>query len=227
MVQCTQSHLHKPERVSLGFQWKRMKMPQTNRRVALGSKSAPTMAGCGSGSLIRLGRVETGAVGLRRASHKHVTKPISRVLYHAPAWGRGDGHSSRASCRQAPLATNPGGSSGNETGGFEAAAPPLFGLAPGGVCRAAPVARTAVRSYRTLSPLPRKSEAVCFLWHCPWGRPRRRLSGTVLPRSPDFPLCLADTLATNRAAIRPADGGNKGLWEGGVKLAPQSYRPSP
>jgi hypothetical protein len=33
-------------------------------------------------------------------------------------------------------------------------APPLFGFAPGGVCRAASVARDAVRSYRTLSPLP-------------------------------------------------------------------------
>ena len=32
---------------------------------------------------------------------------------------------------------------------------PLFGLAPGGVCRAGPVTRTAVRSYRTFSPLPR------------------------------------------------------------------------
>ena len=31
----------------------------------------------------------------------------------------------------------------------------LFGFAPGGVCRAASVARRAVRSYRTLSPLPR------------------------------------------------------------------------
>lgn len=31
---------------------------------------------------------------------------------------------------------------------------PLFGLAPGGVCRAAPVTGRAVRSYRTLSPLP-------------------------------------------------------------------------
>jgi hypothetical protein len=32
--------------------------------------------------------------------------------------------------------------------------PPLFGLAPGGVYRAAPVARRAVRSCRTVSPLP-------------------------------------------------------------------------
>src|SRR5208282_4891903 len=30
----------------------------------------------------------------------------------------------------------------------------LFGLAPGGACRAADVAARAVRSYRTLSPLP-------------------------------------------------------------------------
>src|ERR1700710_838831 len=33
--------------------------------------------------------------------------------------------------------------------------PSLFGLAPGGACRAAPVARNAVRSYRTISTLPR------------------------------------------------------------------------
>jgi hypothetical protein len=35
-------------------------------------------------------------------------------------------------------------------------APFLFGLAPGGVCRAAGVAANAVRSYRTVSPLPRQ-----------------------------------------------------------------------
>ena len=34
--------------------------------------------------------------------------------------------------------------------------PPLFGLAPGGVYHAAAVAGGAVRSYRTLSPLPLK-----------------------------------------------------------------------
>lgn len=33
--------------------------------------------------------------------------------------------------------------------------PPLFGLAPGGVYRAAPIAGGAVRFYRTVSPLPR------------------------------------------------------------------------
>ncbi len=68
---------------------------------------------------------------------------------------------------------------------------PLFGLAPGGVCRAAPVAGGAGRSCRSVSPLPARSclpaQAVCFLWHFPWGHPRRRLAGTVFPWSPDFP----------------------------------------
>ncbi len=71
---------------------------------------------------------------------------------------------------------------------------PLFGLAPGGVCHAASVAGRAVGSYPTVSPLPgwfaarkRANPAVCFLWHFPWGRPRRTLSGTVSPWSPDFP----------------------------------------
>ena len=32
-----------------------------------------------------------------------------------------------------------------------------------------------------------RGPAVCFLWHCPWGCPRRALPGTVLPWSPDFP----------------------------------------
>jgi hypothetical protein len=36
-----------------------------------------------------------------------------------------------------------------------AAPPPLFGLAPRGVFPADPITRAAVRSYRTISPLPR------------------------------------------------------------------------
>ena len=30
-------------------------------------------------------------------------------------------------------------------------------------------------------------EAVSFLWHFPWGRPRRPLAATLSPWSPDFP----------------------------------------
>jgi hypothetical protein len=45
-----------------------------------------------------------------------------------------------------------------------------------------------------------KSKAVCFLLHCPWGRPRRSLTGTLLPWSPDFPRSLLRVTA----AIRPS-----------------------
>lgn len=68
-----------------------------------------------------------------------------------------------------------------------AGAESLFGLAPGGACRAVDVAANAVRSYRTLSPLPLRREAVCFLWRYPWGRPRRALPAAMSSWSPDFP----------------------------------------
>src|SRR5688500_17425071 len=62
--------------------------------------------------------------------------------------------------------------------------PSLFGLSPGGVCPAGPVTRTAVRSYRTVSPLPTARDeharpAVCFLWHFPWPRDRLPLTTTL------------------------------------------------
>jgi hypothetical protein len=50
--------------------------------------------------------------------------------------------------------------------------PSLFDFAPDGVYLASDVTATAVRFYRTLSPLPArrlrpKVWAVCFLWHYP------------------------------------------------------------
>src|SRR5680860_161231 len=100
-------------------------------------------------------------------------------------------------------------------------APPLFGLAPGGVCPAAFVTKDAVRSYRTLSPLPSSAQrlrrAVCFLWHFPWGRPRRRLSGTVLPRSPDFPPRLDTQILAERPSSLLTQS-NKGVSGARVKL---------
>src|ERR1700728_5075797 len=58
----------------------------------------------------------------------------------------------------------------------------LFGLAPGGVCRAADVATRAVRSYRTISPLPAplaRHLGGIFLLHFPWARAPQALPGTV------------------------------------------------
>src|SRR5207302_10703263 len=49
--------------------------------------------------------------------------------------------------------------------------------------------------------------AVYFLWHFPWGRPRRALPGTVPPWSPDFPL----PAHRRRAAIRPSGVHEVGL----------------
>ncbi len=54
---------------------------------------------------------------------------------------------------------------GSQTG--RAAPSPLFGLAPRGVCHAGGITPAAVRSYRTISPLPQVNEAVCFLLHFP------------------------------------------------------------
>ncbi len=53
-----------------------------------------------------------------------------------------------------------------------------------------PGARCALAAPFHPCPRPMVSHArraVCFLWHCPWGRPRRPLAGTVFPWSPDFP----------------------------------------
>src|SRR5581483_2062581 len=60
----------------------------------------------------------------------------------------------------------PAGSS-DQPGVIARATRPLSGLASGGVCRALAVTGEAVRSYRTVSPLPTLRWAVCFLLHCP------------------------------------------------------------
>jgi hypothetical protein len=44
-----------------------------------------------------------------------------------------------------------------------------------------------------------EGRAVYFLWHFPWGHPRRPLTGTVSPWSPDFPRSLLGT-----ATIQPS-----------------------
>ena len=47
-------------------------------------------------------------------------------------------------------------------------------------------------------------QAVCFLWHCPWGHPRRPLTGTVFPWSPDFPPRRGE----------PRKSGHPTVWQG-------------
>ena len=83
----------------------------------------------------------------------------------------------------------------------------LHGLAPDGVYPAQPVASLAVRSYRTFSPLPPMpfpGMAVCFLWHFPWGRPRRALPGILILWSPDFPLPVPGETSRGTGSSHPA-----------------------
>ena len=71
----------------------------------------------------------------------------------------------------------------------ERAAPPLlFGLAPRGVCPAGRIAPSAVRSYRTISPLPARKPAVYFLLHFPSDLAvRPAVSRHAALWRPDFP----------------------------------------
>ncbi len=72
-----------------------------------------------------------------------------------------------------------------------------------------PVARCALAAPFHPYLFPFGNKAVCSLWRCPWGRPRRELPGTVFPWSPDFPR---PTLRQS-AVIRPS-GLSEMRWRG-------------
>jgi hypothetical protein len=114
------------------------------------------------------------------APKKHPGRPaVSRVLFPRVAGSAARGRRPfiwAAHCWAAHSFRN----SGLPAVGPESRHRPLLGLAPGGVCRAGDVAIAAVRSYRTISPLPAPAidggsrdvsaavgRAVSFLWHCP------------------------------------------------------------
>jgi hypothetical protein len=98
--------------------------------------------------------------------------------------------------RCAPHATNPGDGTGMSPRTRTIVPPPAAPIRScsrwGLPCRPCCQERGALLPHRfTLArhrPRERgRGRAVCFLWHCPWGRPRRPLTGTVFPWSPDFP----------------------------------------
>ena len=96
--------------------------------------------------------------------------------------------------------------------------PPLFGLAPGGVCRAASVAGGAVRSCRTVSPLPRDfhPEAVCvFCGTFPGVTPAGRYPAPHVHGARTFLPGELSVLAG--AAVRPTDRLGMGTRPGPVK----------
>ena len=90
---------------------------------------------------------------------KKTRRPVSRVL-STPLQKMGRGGMAIHLGRPVPDASRdlPGRRRENPPAGpisMRSGMSPLFGLAPGGVYHAASVAGGAVRSYRTLSPLPR------------------------------------------------------------------------
>ena len=67
-----------------------------------------------------------------------------------------------------------------------------------------PEARCALTApFHPYQPSLKRRRAVFFLWHYPWGRPRRVLPGTVFPWSPDFPPLAGFPIArSSHPAIR-------------------------
>jgi len=130
------------------------------------------------------------------------SRPVSRVLY-GPARGVAAIH---LGCTLPCISSNlPGQLVWSHCG--QARALSLFGLAPGGVYLAMSVTSHAVGSYPTLSPFPtaiarQMRGVVYFLWHFPWGRPRRTLSGTVAPGARTF---LGARLSASGRRGCPAD----------------------
>ena len=125
-------------------------------------------------------------------ARRRVSRVLSRPRASPP--GDGDGHSSgtlvterlvrptRAAARRLARHT---GSLRGACRSYLVLLPVGFSLPP-----PLPAARCALTApfHPCRPPGMPEGPAVYFLWHCPWGRPRRGLPGTVPPWSPDFPL---------------------------------------
>ena len=141
--------------------------------------------------------------GGERSKKRKARRPVSRVL--SPLAREMAIHLGRP----LPDASRdlPGRRRGNPPAGINPACRPYLVLLPVGFALPPPLpgARCALTApfhpyLGTGAPL-----AVCFLWHFPWGRPRRPLTGTVSPWSPDFPPL---------AGFPGARGSHPAVWQG-------------
>ena len=127
-------------------------------------------------------------------------RSVSRVLSSPSAM---DGHSSGASVTARLVATYP--DSGAETRlRICTRMPSLFGFAPGGVYLAVDVAANAVRSYRTLSPLPhREIRRFAFCGTFPRVAPARRYLAPCLRGARTFlPRCKQQGQPSGHLVVR-------------------------
>jgi hypothetical protein len=123
-----------------------------------------------------------------------------------------------------PLLNGSSNLPGSKTG--RAAPPPLFGLAPRGVFLAGAIADAAVRSYRTISPLPRtgpKAVPWRYLFCCTFRRdplkdPSRPLAG-ALPCGDRTFLPLSPCDDCRRRSVRQAQCLSYALWGGRCHFA--------
>jgi len=121
---------------------------------------------------------------------QHISRPVSRVLYGAGEPAR-DGHSSGTPvARRLKQPTRTAGGDIRLAHRLrDAPRRPYSVLLPVGLAvpPLLPAARCALTTPFHPYLTSRRPRAVCFLWRFPWGRPRRTLSGTACPWSPDFP----------------------------------------
>jgi hypothetical protein len=132
----------------------------------------------------------------------------------------------------APRATNPDDGAGMLL--RLAARPSLFGLAPGGVCPAAPVTRGAVRSCRAVSPLPAgRVAATCtgglFSVALSLGSPPPDVIRHRIPVEPGLSSARSPGRARGQAAaVRPSGNesiaGNRGTGQASRRAFPASRR---
>jgi hypothetical protein len=150
------------------------------------------------------------------ARGKWVRRTVSRFLYRP--FPDGGSHSSGPS----HLLTGSSDLPGSRT--ERAAPPPLFGLAPRGACPASGIAAAAVRSYRTISPLPLPAGvSASGEWRCIFCGAFREIRFERTPPAvsrhaarwrPDFPRSAWPLLAKRSAAARPANPSSQLRTEG-------------
>ena len=78
---------------------------------------------------------------------------------------------------------------------------PYLVLLPVGFTMPSPLPGTRCALTTPFHPYLPEGQAVFFLWHFPWGCPRRPLTGTVFSWSPDFPRSQLKPQPSNRLAI--------------------------
>src|SRR5439155_1673123 len=97
----------------------------------------------------------------------------------------------------------------------------LLGLAPTGGYRATPVARRAVGSYPTVSPLPLDKRAVCSLWPFPSPRGAQELPGSLPCGARTFLGTPLQPTCRDHHALPPPDTKATGSGRVGARLARQ------